>query len=223
MQAKYKIALFDFDGTIINSAPGIIRSIKYAQEKMGMDFFPEEKQYNRFIGPPLKYSFKNFCGLSEDEAEEAVRLYRENYETNGVYECSFYEGMPELLRDLRYDGVKTAVASAKPEKFIRKIVRYFNAEDCFDAITGSTPDGSIGDKDVLIRMAYEKLRENEIPLEKSGAVMVGDRVYDAVGARKTGIDFIGVLFGFGSAEEFLNEGYSNIAKNTDEIRKYIYC
>lgn len=219
---KYEYIFFDFDGTIVDSSPGIISSFQYAQEKMNLSLWETREAYHRCIGPPLSYSFMEYCGLSAAQAEQAVAYYREHYQKKGIYECTVYEGMRELLQDLRKSGSITAIASAKPEYLIRELVGHFGMEDCFDHITGSPQDGSIGEKDVLILQAYQALQRADVPLCETRALMVGDRCYDAVGARKLGIDFLGALYGFGSSQEFEQEGFRNHAASAYDIRKFVF-
>jgi len=224
MISKYKIAVFDFDGTVMNSAPGVISCIKYAQEKMSNKLL-ETEEYYKFLGPPLQYSFTNFLKMSHEEAEKAIIYYREKYKESGSFNGSPYNGIVELVEELHSCGVITAIGSAKPEKILNRIAEHFELDKCFDCITGSQGDGAVGDKDVIISLVYDRIKSQHkefenIPLAEAGIVMIGDRTYDAIGARKLGIDFIGALYGYGTEEEFTNEGYTNIAKDVQSIKEF---
>lgn len=222
MKPKYDIVLLDFDGTVFDTSEGIINCVKYAQEKLGVPLFPEWSDYRKFIGPPLIYSFTHFCGLSQEDGEKACAYYRESYNTGGLFNSRLYPGMEQLLRDLRKNGVKVGVASAKPTHAIYTILEHFEVTDCFDTVVGALPDGSASEKDMLIARAYEKLKTDNTPLQQARIVMIGDRSYDAIGARMQQIDFIGALYGFGAPEEFLAEGYSAMADTADGLRKYLF-
>src|SRR5699024_5612316 len=122
---KYQIALFDLDGTITDSGPGIVNSIRYALEKHGMPV-PEEKVLRTCIGPPLKEQFQAVCGLNEEEGARMVEAYREYYTDRGIFENSVYSGVPEMLERLKESGVRILMATAKPEKFARRIAEHFD-------------------------------------------------------------------------------------------------
>ncbi len=222
MKPKYNIVLLDFDGTVFDTSDGIIKCVQYAQNKMGLPLFSNRSDYRKFIGPPLIYSFTHFCNLSQEEGEKACAYYRERYSAEGLWESHLYPGMEQLLKELRQSGVKVGVASAKPEHFIVKILEHFGVADCFDVVAGALPDGSASEKDMLIERAYEKLRTDDTPLQQAGIVMIGDRSYDAIGARMQQIAFIGALYGFGAPEEFLAEGYSEMADTVDGLRAYLF-
>ena len=222
MKSKYDVVLFDFDGTVFDTSEGIINCVQYAQQKLGIPLFPELADYRKFIGPPLIYSFTHFCGLSQEDGERACAYYRERYNAGGVWESRVYPGMVALLQDLRKSGAKVGVASAKPEHFIHKLLERFEVAYCFDTVVGALPDGSGAEKDMLIARAYDRVKKEDTPLQQAKVVMIGDRSYDAIGARMQQIDFIGALYGFGAPEEFLTEGYSAMADTVDGLRKYLF-
>ena len=130
---KYQIALFDLDGTITDSGPGIVNSIRYALEKHGMPV-PEEKVLRTFIGPPLKEQFQAVCGLNEEEGARMVEAYREYYTDRGIFENSVYSGVTEMLERLKESGVRILMATAKPEKFARRIAEHFDGSSAFISV-----------------------------------------------------------------------------------------
>lgn len=115
----YKYILFDLDGTLTDSAPGIIRCVQYALEKSGKGSYPDHELLP-FIGPPLTESFQNFCGMSEGEAHAALEYYRERFAHVGMFENSVYDGIPQLLETLRQAGKILAVATSKPQLYAEK-------------------------------------------------------------------------------------------------------
>ena len=213
---KYKYILFDLDGTITDSALGITNSVKYALNKLNAPIPPYETLC-KFIGPPLLDGFRDICGFDAEKAQEAVKLYREYYESTGLYENAVYDGIPEFLRTLKEKGKTVILATSKPEKFARLILEHFNLIQYFDYAAGATIDETRNKKDAVIAYA---LKECNIT-DKSLAVMVGDRHHDIFGAKQNGISCVGVLYGFGNREELESAGADYIAENIDELYKIL--
>lgn len=194
MKTKREI-LFDLDGTLTDPMQGITKSVQYALRSFGIEPPPLEK-LTKFIGPPLKGSFQNFYGFSENDAELAVAKYREYFSETGIFENEVYPGIPLLLSALKRQGKQLYVATSKPLVFAERILRHFELETYFDFIGGSFLDGRRVEKEEVI---LHVLEQNKI--EPSKAVMVGDRCFDTKGAHAAGIAAIGVLYGYGSREE----------------------
>ena len=190
----YQFILFDLDGTITNSEPGILASVRYALGKLGAAE-PDYPTLRKFIGPPLRDSFRDYCGLSPERAEEAVRLYREWYAPHGKLDCAVYPGIPKLLRDLHAAGKTVALATSKPEGFARDILEHFGLDRYFTAICGAA--------------------------KPEETVLIGDTRFDMEGAALAGIDGIGVLYGFGSREELENGGAKALAETAEELHKLL--
>lgn len=213
---KYKYILFDLDGTITDSALGITNSVKYALNKLNAPIPPYETLC-KFIGPPLQDGFRDICGFDAEKAQEAVKLYREYYETTGLYENAVYDGIPEFLRALKEKGKTVILATSKPEKFARLILEHFNLIQYFDFVAGATIDETRNKKDAVIAYA---LKECNIT-DKSLAVMVGDRHHDIFGAKQNGISCVGVLYGFGNREELESAGADYIAEDVNALYKIL--
>ena len=213
---KYKYILFDLDGTITDSALGITNSVKYALNKLNAPIPPYETLC-KFIGPPLLDGFRDFCGFDAEKAQEAVKLYREYYETTGLYENAVYDGIPEFLRALKEKGKTVILATSKPEKFARLILEHFNLIQYFDYAAGATIDETRNKKDAVIAYA---LKECNIT-DKSLAVMVGDRHHDIFGAKQNGISCVGVLYGFGNREELESAGADYIAEDVNALYRIL--
>lgn len=213
---KYKYILFDLDGTITDSAPGITNSVKYALKKLVAPIPPYETLC-KFIGPPLLDGFRDICGFDTEKAQAAVKLYREYYETTGLFENAVYDGIPELLRAFKENEKTVILATSKPEKFARLILDHFDLMQYFNYAAGASMDETRNKKDAVIAYA---LKECNIT-DKSLAVMVGDRHHDIFGAKKNGISSVGVLYGFGNREELTAAGADYIAENIDELYKIL--
>ncbi len=212
---SFKAAIFDLDGTIMDSGEGIVRSVGYALDKMGVTDYDERTNY-RFIGPPLIDSFMEYYSMNEEEAARAVAYYRERYSVTGIYEAHMYDGVRELLFELKERGVKLYIGSSKPEKFVRMILEKQGILDLFDFVAGATFDESRNNKEQVLTYLFE---QEEI--DKNSAVMIGDRHHDIEGAHYVGIPCIAVLYGFGNEAEFLEHGAEYIAADTEEILKII--
>lgn len=212
---KYKYVLFDLDGTISESAGGIRKSLEYAITALGKPL-PNLDDYTLYIGPPLIDTFRNVCRFSEEDCQEGVELYRSFYDEKGKYINNLYDGIKCVLSELKENGAKIAVCSSKYEKFAEEIVEILGVFDCFDAICGSTLDGSRKDKKDLIPYAVKSLG-GDFDSEKENTVMIGDTYFDARGARQCGIDFIGVEYGYGSTQTMKDEGAALFAKMPNEL------
>lgn len=213
---RFQTVVFDFDGTVADTAQGIFESVRYALQKM--EHPPvSEITLRRFIGPPLPYSFMNYVGLSESDAQQAVNLFRDNYSRKGKYELYFYDGIPELLFDLRRKGVKTCLASAKPDRFIQEILDHFHARGWFNCAQGMPMRERSTDKSGVIR---DVVRAVGASLNES-VLMVGDTKFDILGAKELGIAGLGVLYGYGSAEELTSSGADFIVESPKEIGEIV--
>jgi len=207
---SYDVILFDLDGTLTDSADGIVNSVVYALEHMGVPCADRQAE-RRFVGPPLQDSFRDFYGFSEERVSLAVRLFREYFSQKGIYENAVYEGVPEMLAALQQKGIVLAVATSKPEAFAERILARFDLEKYFTVIAGASMDGT--DKPTVIRQALSRL--GEIP--SSRVLMVGDRKHDVSGARAVGISSMGVLYGYGSEDELKKAGADRIVSSPAEI------
>ena len=202
----YSIAVFDLDGTITDSGTGIMNAIRYAIEKKFAE--PPEKVMRSFIGPPLREQFQSVFGLDESESREMVELYRVYYEDRGIFENRVFDGVPEMLETLKNKGVTVLMATSKPEKYAKVIAEHFGLLRYFDFIGGACMDGTRTAKDEVIGYVIEACGISEE--ERKQAVMIGDRRHDILGAKKTGLHSMGVLYGYGSREELEEAGAEEI-------------
>ena len=210
----YKYLLFDLDGTLTESGPGIINAARFALEHYGINGWTDE-ELRRFIGPPLKDSFMRFCGFDEEKAIEAIVWFRKYYNTQGWCENSPYPGVPEMLKELRECGYRLIVATSKIETQAVRICGHFGI-DCFlDDIVGSD-DGARSKKDEVIKFALNKFGVDDLSL----AIMIGDREHDIFGAKSAGIRSMGVLYGYGNREELEAAGADIIVERVGDITRY---
>ena len=202
--------LFDLDGTLTRSEEGIWNCVRYAAQRMGIPE-PDGETLRKFIGPPLTYSFHEYLGLSPEDAERAQSIYRERFNTVGLFENRVYPGVRRMLRTLKAQGMKLGVVTGKPEGPTRRILEYFGL-DRFMSCLVCAVDGH-AEKELLIRKA--------LPEEAAEAWMVGDRCFDMEGGARAGVHTLGVTYGYGSEEELLQAGAERIARTPGEIAEIL--
>ena len=205
--------LFDLDGTLTDPALGITNSILYALEQMGYEQQPRESLY-RFIGPPLIPAFEEFLGMTHEQAVTALAKYREYFSVKGLFENEPYPGIADALTELKKAGHTLAVATSKPEEFARRILEHFSLDGYFDAVCGATMDEKRTAKADVIRWPVDLLGGDGI---LASTVMVGDRKHDIEGAKAVGMRSVGVLWGYGSADELTESGADRIAASVTEL------
>ena len=206
-----KNLFFDLDGTLTDPKEGITKSVAYALESFG------QKVNNLddllvFIGPPLKWSFMEYAGLGDEQAEIAITKYRERFKDIGIFENGVYEGIEGMLAKLRKAGYKLVLATSKPIVFADRILERYGLAEYFDATFGSEFDGTRTDKAEVIEYALR-----QTGAEPQETIMVGDRSHDVIGANKNNIKAVGVLFGYGDSKELLDAGAYRLAKNVEEL------
>ena len=218
MNLVYGTLLFDLDGTLTDPGEGIINSVLYAVDRMGLneDDPPGLREY---IGPPLMELFHGRYGLGEEDTWRAIRYYREYFAANGLYQNKVYKGVPELLTDLQKRRMTLAVATSKPLIYTVEILKHFGLSAYFAVVAGSELDGSRSRKADVIAYA---LRQMEPAAPSRGAVlMVGDRSHDVFGARENGLDCLGVTYGYGTAAELTAAGVIALVSTPLEIVRFL--
>ena len=204
-----KAILFDLDGTLTDSGEGIINCAILALEHFGLPV-PSRKELGVFVGPPLNKSFMEF-GVKEDQVDEAIRVFRGRYLTKGKFENFPYEGIPEMLASLQALGHDLYVATSKPEDTALEIMDHFDLSKYFTRICGATMDEARNSKDKVIAYLLDTCGRGE------NIVMVGDTVYDVVGAKAHNIPTIGVAWGYGNVADMEKAGAQAIAYNVPQL------
>jgi len=212
----FQAVLFDFDGTLADTSPGILHSIRYAMEAEGLPIDPDA-DLNYFLGPPLYHSFTHIFGVSAEMANTLTDQYRVYYNEKGVFECTLYPGIKDLLQDLRTAGIKVAVVSSKPSHFLHMVLPYLGIDSLFDAVVGPDLENKKANKAWLVT---EALRQLELPAGPEIA-MLGDRQYDMVGAVDAGVTAVGVTYGYGSCQELQSTGAQHLVDNVSALRKLL--
>lgn len=214
----FQYCLFDLDGTLTDPKEGITKSVQYALKKFGIEE-PDLDRLEPFIGPPLKDSFIEFYGFTEEEAIKAIALYRERFAPIGVLENQIFPGMAQMLENLYNKKIHLAVASSKPTEFVHQILNHFEIEKYFEVIVGSEMDGSRATKEEVVEEALLQLGLLSRPQEdrKRVCAMIGDRKFDIQGAKAYGLTGIGVSFGYAGEGELEAAGADHIVNTVEEL------
>lgn len=209
--------LFDLDGTLVDSSEGITKSVSHALQKRGYGTYAPES-LKSFIGPPLRESFMAFCGVDTDEGTALVEAYREYYAKTGIFECSVYPGIREMLSALRKAGKPLFVATSKPEAFARRVLGHFALTGSFVFIGGARMDNTRTDKCEVIQYTLENVPKD---ITVRNPVMVGDSPHDILGARKAGLPGIAVSYGFGDPTSLENAKPCAVCNTAQELTEYL--
>lgn len=222
----YQYILFDLDGTLTDPKEGITKSVNHALAAFGK----QEEDLSKlepFIGPPLPDSFKEFYGMSEEEAGRAVKVYRERFSEVGWLENEIYPGIKELLQTLYKQGRYLAVASSKPQVFVEKILKHFEIHKYFQVIVGSELDGTRYKKEEVVEEALRQLRnlgskKGELPkLDETNTAMVGDRKFDIEGAKAYGLSSIAVSYGYAPEGELKEAAPTCIVDSVEDLTRIL--
>jgi phosphoglycolate phosphatase len=204
---RYDAVLLDLDGTLSESGPAIVAAVSSALQHLGRDPL-DEPTLRSFIGPPLETSFAGLPDFDDELVAEATRVYRQNYDLLGP---PLYPGVVGALERLREAGLQVSLATSKPEPLAIEIITDKGLLHLFDAVCGAGHDSERTTKADVVAKALQRLGSPQ------RAVMVGDRHHDVEGASTHGLPCIGVLWGYGSADELLGAGAAAVAADVDEL------
>ena len=211
----YPYIIFDLDGTLTDSGPGVMNGITYALERFGIEA-PERSALHECIGPPLRESFQRLGGFSREKAEEAIEVFREYYAPIGIFENSVYPGIAAALGELKAAGRTLAVATSKLDESALRVLDHFGLSSYFDLVVGSRADGTLSEKAEVLEHALKLL-----DADAADALMVGDRKYDVEGAAENGVTCMGVLYGYGDRAELERAGAICLAVTPADIARLI--
>lgn len=203
--------LFDLDGTITDSKPGVTKSIQYSLAKLGIEV-ADLDELTKFIGPSFRESTMSY-GLSEKDFKLAVQYYYEYFEEKGMFDNNPYPNIDKTLTVLKERGKKLAVATLKPVMFANQILDHFDLSRYFEFTIGSDLDSQSFGKKEIINECLERFDDSN----KEKYVMIGDTKYDILGAKEAGISSVGVLYGYGLKEDLINAGADCLISNHEDI------
>ncbi len=213
--SNFNYVIFDFDGTIADTSRGVYDSIIYALESYGFPV-PTDDILASFLGPPLHASFMRVTGCDDKTAEALTAKYRELYTDNAMYRVCLFDGVKEMLEDLKKLGIKMAIASSKPQHFFDKLLKYLEITEYFEAVCGAAFDDKENTKQAIIARAISLLGA-----EKEKTLMVGDRRFDIDGAKQNGIKSLGVVFGYDYTKELEDAQADFIICDASKIKEVI--
>ena len=206
-----KEIFFDLDGTLLNTGEGICSSVQISLSKMGKPLL-DEQTVKKFVGPPLAESYEKYCGLIGAENNMAVSIYREHYASGEMYKAEPYDGITQVLEKLK-KKYRLYVVTAKPTEYSKELIAHFDMTKYFEDIYGASLDKSMRTKEKIIEYA----------ILKSGAqapVMVGDTLFDIIGAFQNDIPSVAVLYGYGEPEGLKQSTAIYCAKTVVDLYRF---
>lgn len=212
MPSPYTAILIDLDGTIVDSAPGILSSLTHMYEQMGLPV-PAPAELLKWVGPPLLESLREFAGFDEEQVAEALAIYRADYFTRGVHDATVFPGVPDAVRAIAASGVPLSLATSKPEEPATIILNDVGIASCFDEITGASADEVRSAKADVVEEALKRLKAGGADLSR--VVHIGDRIHDVEGAAAHGVPTIFVSWGYGTPAE--QTGAIAVVASADEL------
>ena len=204
------VVLFDLDGTLVDSEPGILASHRHTLAAFGLE--ADEAAVRRQIGPGLRQALVGL-GVPEGRAEDAVAVYRSYYAATGIYQSRLYDGIDAMLRAAQAAGATLCVATSKLATFADQVLAHFGISQYFEVVAGSTPDGSRDDKGAIIAYALGLLGR---PVPEA-VWMVGDTAWDIRGALQNSARPIGVTWGYGTEASLRGAGAETVVSSPPEL------
>lgn len=217
MTANFTSILFDLDGTIVDSAPGITKTLAYTFAELGRPI-PSQQDLLGYVGPPILDSFRDRAGMSLGEAAEALAIYRPRYLEQGALDSTVFPGVADILREIHAAGIPLSLATSKPETPATLMLSHFGLLDYFDIITGASDDEVRSSKQDVVAEALVRLEAFGADLSRP--VLVGDRIHDVEGATANGVPTIFVGWGYGSEEE--RAGSIAVANAPTDLLKLLF-
>lgn len=212
----WSCVLFDLDGTILDSAPGIVDSLIDTFKHIGLPVPPRDELMH-YIGPPLLVSFTERAGLSEEDARKTLTIYREDYRKDGAFDAAIFPGIIGLLDSLTQAGIPIALATSKPKTQTDRILEHFGLTHYFAVVSGAAENEQHSSKADIVGFALSELTAQGVDVSRS--IMVGDRIYDVEGSAAHGVPSIIVEWGYGSPEEA--RGALATVYSADQLREFL--
>ena len=198
MRPEFSCILFDLDGTIVDSAPGITATLAFTFEQLGLPI-PSPAELVAYVGPPILDSFRDLAGFTPEQSQQALEIYRPEYLRHGAFNATVYPGVEDVLKAIHASDVPLGLATSKPETPAKLILEHYDLVKYFDVITGASDDEVRSAKADVVEEALRRLVS--IGADVTRTVMVGDRFHDVHGAAAHDVPTIFVRWGYGSPAE----------------------
>ncbi len=211
-----KFVSFDLDGTLLDTSEGVIQSVKYTMEKMGLTL-PENTDMGFFIGPPIQLSLQKFYGLDAETAQKGADIFRAYYKSEALYMAKPYEGIFDVLEELRKRNLKIGVATYKREDYALDILRFFHIADYCDVMCGADNNNVLTKSDI-IRNSY-----SSVGVSPEETIYIGDTEHDSKGAEEASTPFVAVTWGFGfkTNSDIISYPVKGFANKPNDILLYL--
>jgi phosphoglycolate phosphatase len=216
VKPEFSCILFDLDGTIVDSAPGITSSLAYTFEQLGLPI-PSPAELVAYVGPPILDSFRDLAGFTPEQSQAALDIYRGHYLETGVFDATVYPGVEGVLARIHEAGIPMSLATSKPETPATLILDHYDLAKYFDIITGASDDEVRSAKADVVEEALKRL--TAFGADVSRPVMVGDRHHDVVGAAAHDVPTVFVRWGYGAPAEEV--GTIGVADTADELTELL--
>lgn len=210
---KYKLIIFDLDGTIADTSSGILECHRFANAAMGRPV-ADGLMLDGIIGAPLLTTYLTNFGYPEHEAKKAVQIYRKHYEEEGFAKSKPYPGIEECLQHLKRSGYLLAVATLKAEWLAKRVLDMLGIRSFFDVVCGMDTQDTLSKMDLIVMCM------SALGMGKDETILVGDTAYDAKGAQQAGIDFLGVTYGFGFKKDSPKINILNMVDNCTQLKDW---
>ena len=210
---KYKLFIFDLDGTVLDTSKGILSAIKKVFIKNGLPVFSDEEM-KTYIGPPIEYTFKRNLSLTDEEIKKIAGEFRDEYFGKHLYEATSFDGMEELLISCKEKGITCAIATNKRENFSRELIEKFGLSKYFAVVRGTDPEGKLTKSDII------SLCLQDLNVERKYALMIGDAHSDEKGAKEADVDFAAAMYGFGFNEKSEIECVARVYSPQELLKLY---
>ena len=213
----YRLFLFDLDGTLIDTSPGILGALRRTEQEVGVTPLPQ-KTLQKFVGPPLEWSFTEYYGVNQETAREWAAIYRRIYkEEGGIQDSRLYPYIRETLDCIAANGGKCAVTSLKMDYMVEITLGVYDLAPHFDALVGRSD--ACPTKADTIRRAMQLLGWED----RSSVVLLGDSRYDGEGAKAAGVSFVPITYGFGFSEPGSMDGLEPVfaAKEPRDVYDFV--
>ena len=213
---KYKTILFDLDGTLIDSKPGILTSIRKTLDEYKIPY--TESVIDKMVGPPFRISMRELLGIDDMSLiEQLILYYRTHYKAGDWRDCRIYDGVVEMLSFLRENGYILGLATSKPLQYTTIIMEELGLDKYFHYVGGVTGDATSEMKTDVINNVLSRLNVTDL----DSVLMIGDRLYDIEGAKSSGVDSMGILWGYGDRIEHESHGADYILSTPREVSEFL--